>query len=454
VVSLVGFPDKAPALIEESLLLTYLRDKVGKAVWSSPDAFLWISQGTLIAFNQKNIHEEITKILAQLQAHSGNLSDLIPPSLIVIHEKMNQNRLTLNFEETPLREVFTFLEDLSSIPFYLDTSLTSSDLLISLSLQEVTFLDVLVMISHLKDFYFYYEDERVVVKAITPRLKKSLEEIPDTFQGKQFSEESSEEPAPRPSNPLARLAQTQVTLDFSDTPLSDIFEFLGQTSGVPIRFDEKLTSLLESSFSFQLSNVPVDSVFDLLSFYFSLDWAIVDQKVLFKPAVFEEEVVEKKLTLPSDLKGLSNQGLKAVLRGASGQKKWFSPKTFLKVSEGEVLAQNTAKVIQELEAFLAQSPEKRKGLSPEIHALENRLLRTMVTLDFEKTPLEQIFYFLADVSGVSFCKHPQCLVENPDNEITIQLEKVSLEKVLQEICALKNLEYRYMEGGIVSISPQ
>lgn len=278
---------------------------------------------------------------------------------------------------------------------------------------------------------------------------------------------------------LAKLNATQVTLDFSETPLSQVLEFLATVSGISIQLDSDTLTQQDAdsiSITMTLSDTSLWNVLKLivalqdLSLEVKEGIVLIGRKKLTEEKFFKTDFIDVTELLKKAK--ITPRVLIYLIQEKTGFEHWRELKTYLKPVQFlvEVTENGTVSSHIREKLFISQTPElidqthlsmdrfemilERRGqlIIPEsIHALDAKMSQVTLTLEFSETPVEQILDFLQDITEISILVAPEAQKEIQDQTVSFAAESIATGKALSQILERisESLYYSYQEGGVL-----
>jgi hypothetical protein len=268
------------------------------------------------------------------------------------------------------------------------------------------------------------------------------------------AEQQAREPVLAASEDTAELTKIRtklanpVTLEFVETPLSDVIDFLRDFTGVNIVLDkpaideEGVNS--DTPISVHLQSIRLSSALSVLLEQFNLTWLLQDECVLLTSRVVAARRMVTWSYPVGDLVPAADDGEKLVLLAkrvlCSGRGEFPGERIpFLDSLKAIVLTDNLpshaqiARLLEQLRGGL-EEPESVK----KIHAK----LNDPVTLEFVETPLSDVIDFLRDLAGVNIVLDRLALEGegiNSNTPVTIHVQSVSMQSALKILLGQFNL---------------
>ena len=137
-------------------------------------------------------------------------------------EEALQKRVTLNFADTPARDVLAFLRDTTGVAFIIDDA-REDEPYITFKCREMKL--ALVLKFMLKRAELTHEVGKSAIYVATP---ERMAEVAETEKGLSLETQRTKEALAKP-----------VSLDFGYTPLQDACDFLGDVTGLNFILDAK-----------------------------------------------------------------------------------------------------------------------------------------------------------------------------------------------------------------------
>lgn len=174
-------------------------------------------------------------------------------------KKLDEQKLSLNFEDTPAAEVFDFLRDITGLNIVVATD-ALNEKRITLKLKEVSVATALKLIL-----------------AVGDDVKHEV------WRGVVFVSRKDEKPEPKASAKLSDAAKgaTKVSLNFVDTPLADVVDFLAELTALNFAIDAKVKK--EQKVTLRAKDLPLSAIVDLLCRAHGLRLDVVDKVNVLKP---------------------------------------------------------------------------------------------------------------------------------------------------------------------------
>jgi hypothetical protein len=296
-------------------------------------------------------------------------------------------------------------------------------------------------------------------------------------------------PRAKPKGAAEVLKNKTVTLDFMDTPLSDVISFLRDITLVSMVIDPAVLKAADEDelrVQLRVNEIPADQALNLILNMRGLAWKVLHGVVyISRPqdlaryrsqswAGADPEYASRRNTLMALMNGsithtFENATLRELLfEFFKATKVQFGP-----VSEHreELKAKSISYAFEGLSVYEAlraicghENMEFRirngivilypKGKAPAETAgqveIQAQLLQRKMSVDFEETPLTSVLEFIRQVSGLNIILEPAAQKRAAENPITLAVNETSLENVLR--LALMPLGMIYaIDRGVVRI---
>lgn len=179
-----------------------------------------------------------------------------------IEQELARRRVTLNFPDTPMTEVVSFLQDITGLNIVLQPEVDGEQRKVMLRLRDVSLKDALALVLASAEL------ERSVACGVL-----------------YIHEPGRVLPAPPPLEGEAgrSLRERQLTLNFAETPLEEALEFLRAITGQPFRATEAARAAVregERTVTLRLRGVSLADGVTLIADQVGCGWALVEGEVV------------------------------------------------------------------------------------------------------------------------------------------------------------------------------
>jgi type II secretory pathway component HofQ len=246
------FVDRKPkdALVKYEAVRTAGHAKAEAATWRRMQIFARYRKKDLLvkeceafakAFPKSKALERVAKIKAKPEKYISRFA-------AGIVKKLKTQKVTLNFNGTPLSDVVGFLGDITGLSFVLlpDADPTLS---VSLSMKNITLKNALKLALAADGDLEWKAFNGVVL------IGKDLRSV-------RRHKWTKVEIKAQPDHVFA-IATRRVTLNFNGTPLSEVVQFLGDISGIKFRLDKSAKDA-DPAISVRLRNVTLESALGVM----------------------------------------------------------------------------------------------------------------------------------------------------------------------------------------------
>lgn len=192
-------------------------------------------------------------------------------------------------------------------------------------------------------------------------------------------------PATAEERTKKKLTTTRIDLDFTDTSLTDILDFIGQFAGISCLLDPKAKDLNAKQISFSIKDLPLNKVLDLLAETCHASW----------------------------------------------------------INWNGTLIWSTADRITALKQWPSLAADA--GAEEDDQKVERSLRSIKVSLNFTETPIETTFSFIREVSQLNFVLDQSC----PDSKISLRIEDAVLIDVLTLVGFMNDLDIHIKNGAVL-----
>ncbi len=193
----------------------------------------------------------------------------------VVLEKLKAIKVSVNFTDAPLQDVLMFYREVARLNIVLDKKVEKPEgLMVTLRVDDIPFDSALDLAVKMLELDWCVEDGVVIVT--TPEDAKS--------RGKQAKAPAVERDPEWELAIQRKLETTKIDIDFTDTQLEDIVDFLREYSGINIEMDGKLRAdgTLAKKITFQLHDVTLKTALKLLLDQYGLTSAYENHVLLIK----------------------------------------------------------------------------------------------------------------------------------------------------------------------------